>query len=178
MRGRTGVAGRWATVLAAMAAGLVLGRVSGRRAGGVDAERQAAVSPAGGGDADRGAYKTARRLQEVLDLRGRVDRLAASLADAEARADRGALGAARAGGGTVLAVDDRLGLVVFSGGAGSGRRRGQVMEVERDGMWVARVRVVEVRPEVSGARVESVRPGWAPQPGDRVDADAGEQRER
>ncbi len=158
-----------------LAAGLAAGWSLGRRTPG------GAAPAAGGTAADAEARAAAEAEKEMLDLSGRVARLTRSLADAEARADRAPGGEglpdeSPAEGRAVLGYDGRLGLTVLAGGAGSGIRRGDVLDVFRDGAWVARVRATDVRAEVTGARVEEIRPGWAPRAGDR--AVAGEQRRR
>lgn len=68
----------------------------------------------------------------------------------------------------VRAVNRELELAVIDGGADSGLRTGLVLAVVRGERVVARVRVVEVRNKISGARIETVLGDEYPQQGDRL----------
>ena len=68
----------------------------------------------------------------------------------------------------VKTVNRELELVVIDGGADSGLRTGLVLAVVRGERVVARVRVVEVRNKISGARIETVLGDEYPQQGDRL----------
>ena len=65
-------------------------------------------------------------------------------------------------------VNRELELVVIDGGADDGLRTGLVLAVLRGDRVVARVRVVDVRNKISGARMETVLGDEYPQQGDRL----------
>lgn len=128
-------------------------------------------------------------LEENEQLRARLAQVDAQVAEltvllAEARAaldqaqvqgeQLNAFAGARMAGGVeasarrVREVNRELELVVIDGGADDGLRTGLVLAVLRDERVVARVRVVEVRNKISGARVETVLGDEYPRQGDRL----------
>lgn len=123
------------------------------------------------------------RLQErVAQLDAQVAELMVLLAEARATLDRlqvaderltDVAGSPGSDGVSVAdrliqAVNRELELVVIDGGADSGLRTGLVLAVVRGERVVARVRVVEVRNKISGARIETVLGDEYPQQGDRL----------
>ncbi len=129
-------------------------------------------------DRDRRAKKKAQSEKEKLDMRQQIDTLARSFAHQTAAADRDRLDRVEETETVsfpVLSYDGSWGWVLLNGGAASGIRREQRLDIYRGDIWVARIRVADVRDRVSGAWVEELRAGWAPAPGDRA---LGEQRNR
>ncbi len=68
----------------------------------------------------------------------------------------------------VIEVNSDLALVVIRGGSFAGLKRGMMLAVLRGERVVARVRVLDVRKMISGARLEAVLGDVYPQQGDRV----------
>ncbi len=123
------------------------------------------------------------RLRErVAQLDAQVAELTVLLAEARATLDRLQVAGERltevggspgsdgvsVAGRLVKAVSRELELAVIDGGADSGLRTGLVLAVVRGERVVARVRVVEVRNKISGARIETVLGDEYPQQGDRL----------
>lgn len=75
----------------------------------------------------------------------------------------GALAEAR-----VVDVNAALRVVALDVGSAQGARVGMPLQVWRGDRLIAELRVVEVRPRVSGALLERVERGWTVQVGDRV----------
>lgn len=71
-------------------------------------------------------------------------------------------------GWQVIDADRDLGLVALDAGARAGMKPGLLVAIVRNGAVIARVRVVEVRERISGARVESLASGRFPDAGDRA----------
>lgn len=69
---------------------------------------------------------------------------------------------------SVLEVNQNLSLVVLNGGAVAGIKPGMALAVLQKDRVVARVRAVDVRKVISGARIETVLGNDFPQQGDRV----------
>lgn len=69
---------------------------------------------------------------------------------------------------SVLEVNRDLALVVLNGGVMAGMKPGLVLAILRDERVVARVRAIDVRKAISGARIETVLGNEYPQQGDRV----------
>ncbi len=170
--------------LAGAAAGALLG---GALVAAWPRPREAGPGSLNGGEprpAGRPAAAGAEGRQKVLALAGEVRRLLVSLAGARAeadawraRAERAEPAAARADtaagrptayAATVLDYNGGLRLVVLNAGRTAGVRPGLGYQLYRDGEWVARVRATDVRERIAGARVEEVRPGGVPRPGDRA----------
>lgn len=68
----------------------------------------------------------------------------------------------------VRAASEALKMVVLGAGARQGMRPGLVYDVVRRGIWVARVRVLDVRDRVAGAVVEQGTSSGFPRAGDRA----------
>lgn len=110
----------------------------------------------------------------------RIRRLSVALAEAQAALDRNEVRRAQALEASVprpvdapvearlVDVNPELGLVVLDRGARQGVRYGLALTVLRDRRRVARVRVVDVRENVSGAAIEEIARGDHPQTGDRA----------
>ncbi|HMP72786.1 MAG TPA: hypothetical protein PKE55_05925 [Kiritimatiellia bacterium] len=67
----------------------------------------------------------------------------------------------------VIAVDRELDIVALSGGSRQHLRAGMNGALVRDGRVIARIRLVDVRRDVSGAVVTRRWSGVDPEPGDR-----------
>ncbi|MCS6770426.1 MAG: hypothetical protein NZ740_00180 [Kiritimatiellae bacterium] len=130
--------------------------------------------------ARRLAEENARLRETVAALEAERDRLLARLAEGEMRADRWTLAtaplpSAEPGGGDVapdgwpvVDASRELGLVALRGGVRDGLRPGLAVAIVRDGVVIARARVVEVRERIAGARVETQERGSFPEQGDRA----------
>lgn len=71
-------------------------------------------------------------------------------------------------GWRVVDANRDLGLVALSAGSMDGLRSGLPLAVVRDGVVVARVKIVEVRERVAAARIEALADARFPQEGDRA----------
>lgn len=123
-------------------------------------------------------------VQENLELKKRITIVSDSFASAQAELDLkraemdgGALGpplpvATRAprnlNDGRVADANPELALVALDLGREHGVKAGMKFSLVRDGAWVGRVRVLDVRARVSGALVEETKPGESPKAGDRL----------
>lgn len=119
---------------------------------------------------------------EVAKLRERVGQLTVSLAEAMADLDlerSRRTGEAAAGGvagrdaldvaeWSVVDVNRSLNMVVFDGGSARGVKPGLNFTVIRDRKALAKVRTIDVREKIAGARVEETSEGKYPEKGDRV----------
>lgn len=126
------------------------------------------------------AEENARLREQVAALEALVGELTVSLAEARFERDRLGVAAerlpAQAGGAgdlaaTALAVVDAnraLGLVVLDGGTAAGVRPGMVFGVVRADEAIARVRAVDVRERIAGAKVEALTTDAYPERGDRA----------
>jgi hypothetical protein len=128
--------------------------------------------------------KNEKLRQENLDLKKRLAIVSDSFASAQAELDH--LRAARDGGalgpplpvvaraprnlndGRVADANPDLGLVAVDLGREHGLKAGMRFSLVRDGAWIGRVRVMDVRARVAGALVEETRAGVSPQAGDRL----------
>jgi hypothetical protein len=70
--------------------------------------------------------------------------------------------------GRVADASGDLSLVALDIGREHGVKAGMQFSLVRDGAWLARVRVLDVRARVSGAVVEEVKTGESPRAGDRL----------
>lgn len=123
-------------------------------------------------------------VQENLELKKRITIVSDSFASVQAEldtrradADGGALGspllvATRAprnlNDGRVADANPELALVALDIGREHGVKAGTLFSLVRDGAWIGRVRVLDVRAKVSGALVEETKPGESPKAGDRL----------
>jgi hypothetical protein len=126
------------------------------------------------------AAENARLREQVAALEELVGELTVSLAEARFERDRldvqvERLPAAAAGpaelAATAMAVLDAnrgLGLVVLDAGTAAGVRPGMVFGVLRADEVIARVRTVDVRERIAGAKVEALTSDVYPERGDRA----------
>jgi hypothetical protein len=130
------------------------------------------------------AEKNRKLVQENLELKKRITIVSDSFASAQAeldlhRADRGgsALGSPlpvatrvprNLNDGRVADANLDLALVALDVGREHGAKAGMQFSLVRDGVWIGRVRVLDVRAKVSGALVEETKPGESPKAGDRL----------
>lgn len=85
-----------------------------------------------------------------------------------AAARAGSPGASVPSEAPVRAAREALKMVVLGAGAQDGMRPGLVYDVMRREIWVARVRVLDVRDRVAGAVVEQGKSSGFPRAGDRA----------
>lgn len=125
------------------------------------------------------AAENARLREQVAALEALVGELTVSLAEARFERDRlgvqverlpAAAGAAElaATAMAVLDVNRGLGLVVLDAGTAAGIRPGMVFGVLRADEVIARVRTVDVRERIAGAKVEALTSDVYPERGDRA----------
>jgi hypothetical protein len=126
------------------------------------------------------AAENERLRAQVSELEARVSELTLSLAEARYALDRWKVGASRlpaepavadsvpATGLAVLDANRELALVVLEGGSRSGLKPGVSLAVVRAERVLARVRVVDVRERIAGARIEALMADEYPERGDRA----------
>jgi len=128
--------------------------------------------------------KNEKLVQENLELKKRITIVSDSFASAQAELDfkradldGGALGPPLAvatrvprnlNDGRVADANPDLALVALDIGREHGVKAGMKFSLVRDGAWVGRVRILDVRARVSGALVEETKPGESPKAGDRL----------
>jgi len=126
------------------------------------------------------AAENVRLAKAVVELTRQVEDLTVALAEARMELDRATIAEAtgrpeagpaetlRAAEIAVREVNRGLSLVVLDAGASAGLRPGMVFALVRGDEVVARVRTVDVRARIAGARIEDLPRGIYPERGDRA----------
>jgi hypothetical protein len=130
------------------------------------------------------AARNEKLVQENLELRKQLSIVSASFASIQAELDQkraqqdgGALGEPHpvvtrsprtVFDGRVADANPALALVALDIGRQHGLKAGTQLSLVRDGAWIGRVRVLDVRSRVSGALIEEMKQGETPRAGDRL----------